>query len=109
MRSDPRRRYSSTGTFSFAEGEDGVFRGLLPRRVEVKTAYVEHILQVGERLDTLAEAYYGDPRYWWVIHQANPQIFFPASLVYGPADETGAAGWRAGARIFVPARPEGPT
>ena len=109
MRKDARKRYSSTAIFRFAEGEDVVFRGLMPREVVRKTAYVEHQLEVNDRLDSLAQSYYGDPRLWWVIAQANPEVFFPADLVYGTVHDTeGLVEALAGKVILVPARPEGP-
>ena len=43
---------------------------------------VEHILQVGERLDALAARYYGDDEYWWIIALAN-RIQDPFSLSIG--------------------------
>lgn len=43
---------------------------------------VEHALKLGERLDTLAHKYYGDPDYWWVIALVN-RIMDPFSLTVG--------------------------
>ncbi len=43
---------------------------------------VEHILGSGDRLDTLAHQYFGDPDYWWVLALAN-RIMDPFSLVVG--------------------------
>jgi nucleoid-associated protein YgaU len=33
--------------------------------------YTTHILESGERLDTLAGQYYGDSSYWWVLAAAS--------------------------------------
>ena len=110
MRSDSRKRYSSTEAFSYPDGAPRPYRGLKPREVKAKTAYVEHEIKPGDRLDTLAQAYYGDPRLWWVIAQANPDAFFPADIVYQPApDADGVVETRAGRVIAIPSRPEGPT
>ena len=51
---------------------------------------LEHVLSVGERLDSLASVYYGDEELWWVIALAN-RIMDPFSLSIGsrlriPAD-----------------------
>ncbi len=43
---------------------------------------VEHILDSGERLDLLANRYYGDEDYWWVIALVN-RIQDPFSLTVG--------------------------
>ena len=109
MRTDARNRYSATPAFSYPAGTPRPFTGLMPRVVRGKTGYVEHQLQPGDRLDTLAQAYYGDPRLWWAIAQANPDAFFPADLVYEPkAGPEGVVEKRAGRLIAIPARPEGP-
>lgn len=107
-RKDPRKRYSSTPAFAWPEGVIPPFRGLMPRRVRAMTAYVEHELKVGDRLDSLALAYYGDARLWWAIAQANPSVIFPADLVHASVGENGEAPFRAGSIILIPARPEQP-
>lgn len=43
---------------------------------------VEHVIELGERLDTLASRYYGDEEYWWVIALAN-RIQDPLNLSVG--------------------------
>lgn len=43
---------------------------------------VDHIITVGERLDTLASVYYGDEELWWIIALAN-RIIDPFSLAIG--------------------------
>ena len=32
---------------------------------------IQHVLQVGERLDVLAQKYLGNGRYWWMICMVN--------------------------------------
>lgn len=36
--------------------------------------YVSHMLTDNDRLDNLANQYYGDPTQWWVIANANPEL-----------------------------------
>jgi hypothetical protein len=36
--------------------------------------YYEHVYLKGERLDQLAQTYYKNPEYWWIIPEFNPQI-----------------------------------
>lgn len=43
---------------------------------------LEHVLVAGERLDILANVYYGDDELWWVIALAN-RIQDPFSLTVG--------------------------
>ena len=110
MRKDPRQRYSATPAFVWPDPAIAPFRGLMPRRVRSHLGFIQHELRVGDRLDRLAGDYYGDPRFWWVIAEANPDIFVPADLVYAstPAPDTGLARFRAGVRLAIPARPEAP-
>lgn len=34
--------------------------------------YVSHMVTTLDRLDNLANQYYGDPTQWWIIASANP-------------------------------------
>jgi nucleoid-associated protein YgaU len=43
---------------------------------------VDHVVTLGDRLDTLAARYYGDDGYWWVIALAN-RIGFALSIPAG--------------------------
>mgnify|MGYP003342386438 FL=1 len=36
--------------------------------------YYEHSYVVGERLDQIAQKYYKNPEFWWIIPEFNPQI-----------------------------------
>lgn len=37
--------------------------------------------RMGDRFDSLAYHYYGDSTLYWLIADANPEIFFPGGLV----------------------------
>lgn len=37
----------------------------------------------GDRFDLIADKLYGVPQYWWKIANANPEVFYPDSLVVG--------------------------
>lgn len=37
----------------------------------------EYRVREGDRLDLIAEQFYGDPNQWWQIMNANPQILYP--------------------------------
>lgn len=37
-------------------------------------SFYEHQHVKGERLDQLADKYYKNPGYWWIIPEFNPQI-----------------------------------
>lgn len=110
MQRDPRKRYSDTEPFAWDDPSIAPFRGLMPRAVRRHPAFLEYELKVGDRLDTIAQEFYGDPRLWWVIAEANPDVFFPADLIYapGPDPDTFLARVAAGTRIVIPARPDQP-
>ncbi len=110
MRRDPRKRYSTTEHFQWDDPSVAPFRGLMPRAVGRPGAYLEYELKPGDRLDSLSEEFYGDPRLWWMIVEANPDIFFPVDLVYAddPDVRTQVAKIAAGRRILIPARQDTP-
>ena len=39
-----------------------------------------HVVSEGERIDSIANAYYGDPLLWWVIAHANAMKSLPTEL-----------------------------
>ena len=47
------------------------------------TSRREHRVVVGERLDQLAQRYYGDPLKYWLICDANDTIFPEDLMVAG--------------------------
>lgn len=38
------------------------------------STYYEHTYIEGERLDQIANTYYKNPLYWWIIPEFNPQL-----------------------------------
>ncbi len=40
-------------------------------------------VQSGDRIDLLANRFYGDPILWWVIAEANDLEFLPTDLIEG--------------------------
>ncbi len=45
--------------------------------------YVFYIVSGQDRIDTVAEAFYGDPTQWWRIGDANPEILDWSSVEPG--------------------------
>jgi len=60
----------------FEPDEQGVVRckGVRPREIGAAVGVLEHVVQEGDRLDLLARHYYSDPRLWWRILDANPDL-----------------------------------
>ena len=44
---------------------------------------IEHEVQEGERIDTIAQKYYGDSVLWWYIAIASEKELFPVELSPG--------------------------
>jgi hypothetical protein len=53
----------------------GVPVGLIrPRPVTTVPGVIEHTVTRTDRLDLMARHYYNDPRRWWLIVDANPDV-----------------------------------
>ena len=86
-------RYREALTFTPPDGDRPLFRGIRARSIGVASGVLEHIVRENDRLDLLALHYYNDPRLWWRIIDANPEVVFAADLVLKK---------RAGSIILVP-------
>lgn len=73
-------RYNGARFFE-PQGQPGVFRGLRARNVTTLEGVIEHSITDTDRLDHLAQHYYGDDRLWWRIIDANPQLLFADKLL----------------------------
>lgn len=63
-------------------GADGrARRAVEPRPLPPTAGVLLHTLAEGERLDTIANAYYRQPRKWWQICDANPEFLSPLALL----------------------------
>jgi hypothetical protein len=51
-----------------------------PRQITTLVGALQHTLAAGDRPDALAFNYYGDPRLWWRILDANPQLVFGGDI-----------------------------
>lgn len=56
-------------------------RGL--RLLPAVEGVLAHTVEEGDRLDHLADRYYGQPRSWWRIADANPELLSPDDLLGG--------------------------
>lgn len=65
------------------KGSDGITRPTVYRAPQQQAQRFLHYQVVfGDRFDLLAYRYYGDPTLWWLIADANPEVFYP-DLVTG--------------------------
>lgn len=67
-------RYATARTFTPDLSRSFQFEGIRPREIGPATGVLEHVVKEDERLDLLALYYYNDPRKWWRIVDANPEI-----------------------------------
>lgn len=75
-------RYQQTRPYVFEDPTVG-FRGVRPRPIAAAPGVLEHTLRAWDRLDLLALHYYNDPKRWWRIVDANPDILFAGDLHEG--------------------------
>lgn len=45
--------------------------------------YTNHVAEIGDRFDTLADRMWGDPELWWRVADLNPEIFYPGEIPVG--------------------------
>ncbi|HEY0502500.1 MAG TPA: LysM peptidoglycan-binding domain-containing protein [Lysobacter sp.] len=74
-------RYQRVPDASFVDGEGR--RVQLKRTREPVATELALIYQVrqGDRLDALANKFFHDPRKWWLIADANPDVLTPEQLL----------------------------
>jgi len=74
-------RYAQARPFRFDADERASFSGVRPRAIGPATGVIEHTLRAWDRLDQLAAYYYNDPRKWWRILDANPELLYGGDAV----------------------------
>lgn len=83
-------RYARTEVIAALDSRGETARALELRRIPPTPGVLEHVVVEGERLDQLAQRFYGDPLKSWLILDANPEELNPFLLL------------RPGRRIKVP-------
>lgn len=63
-------RYNKIPTSRDANGEQSYDTNVYPE-VEFSDSDIYVVTELGDRLDILANQYYGNPSYWWIISAAN--------------------------------------
>jgi len=51
--------------------------------IETSSGDIIHVVSMGERIDSIANRYYGDQGLWWVIAHANNLNLLPCDLIVG--------------------------
>ena len=101
--------YERLKIFDPAEDGRSGFRGVRARPIADPEPVLEHSVAVGDRLDTLGQHYYANPRDWRRMADCNPDAIFPEDLVYDAeaAPDTEPQSERIGRVLLVPRRREG--
>lgn len=73
-------RYQTPRAFG-ADDERPLFQGIRARVLGPAGGVIEHTVEKGQRLDSLAYHYYNDSRLWWRILDANPDVLFGGDLL----------------------------
>ena len=63
-------RYLNNNTKKAPDGKT-VYKSKRLKRIPLKNEDIYVASQTGDRLDLLANQYYGSPAYWWIIANAN--------------------------------------
>ena len=90
----------------FAPDESGrvLFRGTQARPQSTPEPILEHPVALKDRLDSVAQHYYADPRAWRRIAAANPDAIFPEDLLYDPTPTEEWGRERLDALVLIPRR-----
>lgn len=66
----------------FASDSSGNRRRIVefPAPRAVQFSATRHIAEENDRMDLLAARYFNDPEMWWVIAEANPELFYPEDI-----------------------------
>ena len=74
-------RYSKTDVITPLNSAGQSPRVLAARSIPEARGVIEHVVVEGERLDHIAQRYYGDPKKSWLILDANPDELNPLNLL----------------------------
>jgi|GEM_PF-502357 nucleoid-associated protein YgaU len=103
--------YEAVSPFAPDDRGRKVFPGVRARPLAAPEPIVEHAVALKERLDSLAQHYYGEPRDWRRIAEANPDEIFAEDLLWQPepllpAQDDGLGSERLGKVVLIPRRRE---
>lgn len=74
-------RYKDLPEISTADAEGQTVRSKTLRWIPDTPGTFSHTVKQTDRLDLLAYKYYGNPKKWWLICDANPDFALPTDLL----------------------------
>lgn len=92
----------------FQKDEEGrsVFAGVQERPMAKVEPVLEHSVALKERLDSVAQHYYAQPRDWRRIAEANPDALFAEDLLYEAEPVADNGSERIGSVVLIARRRE---
>jgi hypothetical protein len=80
-----RSRYASRAVYVFRDGLDSRTDYMrLGTTLDTSTRVRPTVRAApGDRMADISRRHLGDPRLWWVVAAANPQVFYPLDIVEG--------------------------
>jgi nucleoid-associated protein YgaU len=74
-------RYAASQVIAPPSASGDSPRAIVAREIAPAAHVVLHVVTEGERLDHIAAKYYGDPTKYWLILDANLDVFNPFDLL----------------------------
>lgn len=74
-------RYKDLPEMRATDAEGKTTRSKVLRWIPDTPGTFQHMVAQTDRLDLLAYKYYGDPKKWWLICDANPDFAYPIDLL----------------------------
>lgn len=74
-------RYKDLPEISVSDSDRQRIRSKTLRWIPETQGTFQHTVNQTDRLDLLAYKYYGDPKKWWLICDANPEFALPTDLL----------------------------
>jgi hypothetical protein len=98
--------YEDTPLFTPDEEGRTSFKGVQARLPDTPEPVLEHSVALKERLDSVAQHYYAQPRDWRRIADTNPDALFAEDLLYEPTPVPDNGRERLGSVVLIPRRRE---
>jgi nucleoid-associated protein YgaU len=74
-------RYANTPVLTLPNDDGSYSPALFRGAAGLPPSFLHYVLHQGDRFDILADHFYGDSTLWWLIADANPEMFFPGGLL----------------------------
>jgi hypothetical protein len=98
--------YENVPLFEPDDEGRSVFGGVQARPMPKVAPVLEHSVALKERLDSVAQHYYAQPRDWRRIADANPDALFAEDLLYEPVPVEDNGRERIGSVVLIARRKE---